>query len=389
LESASVEYGIHQIDEHTPVAFNRSHKAAQNNPEFKKNIFNKDNPVDRKMEVIIIKNSEKKILGCLNFFGVHTTSVSNRNTAIHHDNKGIAAQMWENHYAGAIALFAQKPAGDVSPNFIFEPTTKEMRGPHLDGIQNAVFNGQLQFEASIKINTEVSPVQIKSSLHVFRDFVARCTSPVHGLAFSLGTLDGRGLPDWIGTILKRYLKVYHFFLNLNPKNKNFLAEQGNKLIFLDHRKKKILGIPYKVFQYIPFAPSPAGEIGKQAKAGALKTNSWITSHLPIQIINLESIVLLCTPGEITTFAGNRLKHVMQKYYPHASLIVWSYCNAYMGYITTPEEYDIQCYEGGHTVYGRNTLNYLIECFELLAQEKLLSENPPRFSESEVLLRSYS
>jgi neutral ceramidase len=31
----------------------------------------------------------------------------------------------------------------------------------------------------------------------------------------------------------------------------------------------------------------------------------------------------------------------------------------MGYITTPEEYDIQAYEGGHTIYGRRTLDAFI------------------------------
>ena len=212
--------------------------------------------------------------------------------------------------------------------------------------------------------------------------------PAHGLAFFLGTSDGRGIPLWFGKILTIYLRIYSFFLRLKSENKKFLDQQGNKLIFLDHHRKKFLGIPYKLFSFLSFAPSPIGEIGKQIRRGALISGLWVPTHLPLQIIDLGSIVFLCTPGEITTFAGHRLKKTMKKFYPSAIILVWSYCNSYMGYIATPEEYDEQCYEGGHTLYGRNTLNYLIECFELLAQEKLANELPPVFPEDEINLRSY-
>jgi neutral ceramidase len=36
-------------------------------------------------------------------------------------------------------------------------------------------------------------------------------------------------------------------------------------------------------------------------------------------------------------------------------VIAAYSNDYTGYITTPEEYDTQQYEGGHTVFGRWTL----------------------------------
>ena len=46
----------------------------------------------------------------------------------------------------------------------------------------------------------------------------------------------------------------------------------------------------------------------------------------------------------------------------------------MGYIVTPEEYDIQCYEGGHTIYGRNTLTGVLRAFSLLTDKILNKEN---------------
>ena len=49
------------------------------------------------------------------------------------------------------------------------------------------------------------------------------------------------------------------------------------------------------------------------------------------------------------------------------IIISSYSNAFMGYITTPEEYVTQSYEAGHTIYGRNTLKGILESFKELAQ----------------------
>jgi neutral ceramidase len=36
----------------------------------------------------------------------------------------------------------------------------------------------------------------------------------------------------------------------------------------------------------------------------------------------------------------------------ADVLVQGYANDYAGYLTTPEEYDAQRYEGGHTMFGR-------------------------------------
>jgi neutral ceramidase len=37
----------------------------------------------------------------------------------------------------------------------------------------------------------------------------------------------------------------------------------------------------------------------------------------------------------------------------------------MGYITTPEEYDLQHYEGGHTLFGINSLDEYIKVHRML------------------------
>jgi len=37
------------------------------------------------------------------------------------------------------------------------------------------------------------------------------------------------------------------------------------------------------------------------------------------------------------------------------VLICTYSNDYMGYVTTNEEYQEQCYEGGHTIFGQWTL----------------------------------
>ena len=80
------------------------------------------------------------------------------------------------------------------------------------------------------------------------------------------------------------------------------------------------------------------------------------------------------------------------------MILSPYANAYSGYITTFEEYQVQCYEGGHTVFGEWTLAAFQTKFKELANEMLKKEpernldtttKPVEFSEEELKKRSFS
>jgi neutral ceramidase len=81
-------------------------------------------------------------------------------------------------------------------------------------------------------------------------------------------------------------------------------------------------------------------------------------------------MIAAVPGEITTTSSGRLKEMLEKIVEGKNIdriIISSYSNAFMGYITTPEEYVTQSYEAGHTIYGRNTLGGILESFKELAQ----------------------
>jgi neutral ceramidase len=73
-----------------------------------------------------------------------------------------------------------------------------------------------------------------------------------------------------------------------------------------------------------------------------------------------------------------------------------YANAYAGYVTTPEEYAVQDYEGASTHFGKWTLPAWQTEFDKLAQ-RLLSGNPRArvephphvFTPEELASRSFS
>ena len=110
-------------------------------------------------------------------------------------------------------------------------------------------------------------------------------------------------------------------------------------------------------------------MNKQASVGAIDHSLLVPNVVPLQLIQIGDLTVLCCPGEITTVAAKRLKATVQQEL-ESTQKVWlaSYCNDYMGYVTTFEEYQQQAYEGGHTLYGQWTLAALQTKFQYLAQK---------------------
>jgi len=87
--------------------------------------------------------------------------------------------------------------------------------------------------------------------------------------------------------------------------------------------------------------------------------------LPIQVVRLGSATLVGLPFEVTVGAGRRIAAEVSAAMTPAGeapddeardsgagdVIVSSVANDYAGYVVTPEEYQRQHYEGGHTLYG--------------------------------------
>ena len=82
--------------------------------------------------------------------------------------------------------------------------------------------------------------------------------------------------------------------------------------------------------------------------------------MPMQVIRLADRVLVGLPFETTVESGRRVAAAVNSALESAgevadpTVVVSSVVNDYWGYVATAEEYSLQYYEGGHTLYGPNT-----------------------------------
>lgn len=82
-----------------------------------------------------------------------------------------------------------------------------------------------------------------------------------------------------------------------------------------------------------------------------------------QLIKINDTVVMPLPFEVTTESGRRMAERVAAEFDKAGKPIkhtWvaGNANGYFGYTTTPEEYALQNYEGGHTLYGQYSTPYL-------------------------------
>ena len=67
-------------------------------------------------------------------------------------------------------------------------------------------------------------------------------------------------------------------------------------------------------------------------------------------------------------AGRRVRALLREHWPSApDAVVAGHSNGYAGYITTPEEYAHQRYEGASTLFGPHTLGAYLSALDDLAR----------------------
>lgn len=115
----------------------------------------------------------------------------------------------------------------------------------------------------------------------------------------------------------------------------------------------------------------------------------------IQVLRINELALVTLPWEISAEAGKRIRQrvaaTLQERGLTARVVVAGNANGYFGYATTPEEYSAQYYEGGQTLYGPGTTEFLARQSAQLAGEVLqhgsVSELPESWS-FPLVTRSY-
>ena len=331
---------------------NRSPSAFARNPESDRAFF--PDAIDPQTTLLRIDRHGSPV-GAVNFFATHGTSLTNKNTLISTDNKGYAAYHWERlveradylgGQPGLITAFAQTNAGDMSPNLGLRPG----HGPTEDEVENARVIGLRQFEAAAKLLSDGDSVgdgvdARMTYLDLGRADVRpeftpdglphRTGRPVIAASTIAGTAEGEGFPG--------------FHQGANP--------------FWDALSSRY----YRMSARLRDAHAPKAIV---APGSALnRTVPFVQERVPVQLLRIGRLYLIGIPAEVTIVAGLRLRRQVAAIVGAelADVLVVGYSNAYVHYVTTPEEYDEQRYEGGSTLFGRWELPALQQMAAALAE----------------------
>ncbi|MCL6270916.1 neutral/alkaline ceramidase [Sansalvadorimonas sp. 2012CJ34-2] len=328
--------------------------------------------IDPEMVVMRFEQGDKPV-GMLGWFATHGVSFPMTNRLVSGDNKSYAAWLMEGEQGeGFVAAFPQTNSGDMTPNLYADGT-----GPGKNPEENARIIGGRQYRKGSQLFHSATE-ELSGSLdwqHEYVDFgqisisrqwtglaesISTCP-PATGYAFAAGCPDGRPRPYnwffkegqkstyWPISSVSRYLtgvtpEVEYCHA---PKPLVMLLEGRQKFDYINHMLSGLLG----------------GSIPSQ-----VMNHEWIPQILPVAIVKIGSLGLLGVPAEFTYIAGHRLKSAVKEVEGTGleKLVVAGYANDYSLYVTTPDEYLEQLYEGGATLFGRWTLGAYQQTFEKMA-----------------------
>jgi neutral ceramidase len=87
--------------------------------------------------------------------------------------------------------------------------------------------------------------------------------------------------------------------------------------------------------------------------------AWSPNIVDVQLLRVGQFIIIVSPSEASTMAGRRWKNAIAEAASSQNItsqepmvVLGSPANTYAHYLTTPEEYGVQRYEGASTLYGQ-------------------------------------
>jgi neutral ceramidase len=324
-------------------------------------------------------------------FAIHGTGNSNGNALFDGDIHALMERGLEAHIdslrgvergfaPASVHLVAQSAEGDVSPNFTPEtrcpvPRLRRLRRPagprsppapegyvdappdemgtclrkgreliaklgdELTGRAIAIFDGlsrtmTRESAGRVRIARVFEAVDLTDQTQAN----AACPVPRNGTASAVGGEDGyTRLLDW---------KMLGFIAMGFEEGGSAVGKKSRDC----HRPKRVL-------------------LGRAQTIVAGKFGLPRVAHLTV--VRIGGVVIGTVPAEVTTTAASRMRDAMLRgarrtgAHPDSVVLV-GLTNGYMHYVTTPEEYEVQHYEGASTIHGPNSSVTLAHALERLA-----------------------
>ncbi|KAF7289178.1 hypothetical protein MIND_01378900 [Mycena indigotica] len=235
-------------------------------------------------------------------------------------------------------LFTNDPFGFAS--------SLEIGRRQADGVKQ-VFYGSGQAMTPVKGAVRSAHAYVDMSKHEFvlpNGTSVRTCPAAMGYSFAGGTTDGPG--------------AFDFIQGDNKTSQNPFWEVVKRFVTPAPPKEQIAcQFPKPILLNVGYAHEPY---------------EWSPSTVDVQILRIGNLVILVIPGELTTMAGRRMREAIRAKLisggivgEDAHVVVAGPANTYSHYITTPEEYAVQRYEGASTLYGPHTLDAYLDRYTQL------------------------
>lgn len=271
-------------------------------------------------------------LGLYATFPVHGTVVPNSNEYFEADLWGFAARYVEARLRGDhdfVAALANGAEADVRPSYARQTWDEARRLGRLLGARIvAAHDDAIEFEDDPRIAVAYRDVHLPRAEAPGSEGVRLCRAAELGRSAPGGSEEGR---------TDRYGRRWHEGMT-RPRRRGCHRPAQ---IFFGHNLASA-GFP-------DFAALSLTRIGRGA--------------------------LVAYPWEATTTAGLRLRDAVERAMPESRPVALvGLAHDYAQYLTTPEEYEAQHYEGASTIYGPSSLTVLVAHFVELA--RLLDAGDP-------------
>ncbi|NHK31146.1 MAG: hypothetical protein FK730_07325 [Asgard group archaeon] len=347
----------------------RSMEAWMSNPQDERDKYGE---TDKSFTLLKFIDLSDKLIGTIAFFALHSTSVGIKNRLITADNRGYASRILERKFGNNtfeinpkfIAAFPNSNGGDVSPNVgIGHPPGGEEDFKRMMDCGFKLYQKTLQLIDSdseeilggiryAKMNVDMANIQLEGTDRKTCDgalgvSLTGASSEDNASPMPI-FVEGLTRSEFLsGEVPRKYSfrnKILTFLLDLiwhDMDDPEWVEAQGEKPILVPVGRAKFRGVPF------------------------------YPQIFPLQIFTLGSVCIIGFPGEITSFAGIRLKNTILNTFKDTDVkycVLNCYANSFANYTTTKEEYSQQHYEGASTLFGPNQLEAFQQEFKKIAEK---------------------
>jgi neutral ceramidase len=332
------------------------------------------------MTVLGIRRGEQPV-GAISWFAVHNTTLTNKNYLVSSDHKGYAAYLFERkhgsiaplrRYGDFVAAFPNGAEGDLTPNI-----GPNFTGPHPENNQfgNMEIIGDREFRTADQLFSSAGQTPVRGAIDFRHSFVR-----MPGLTVASAHTNGA-----LGKSLCKAAYGASFMAGSTEDGPTGMLREGLAIgATMDAagleavRRPMILTVMMLmpalaplVFNSFVSPDAAADDVCHAPKPILIPTGrlDFTPDILPFQLLRIGPVVIAGIPGEMTVTAGRRLQaRLMGILAPTGvqRVILSGLSNEYSAYITTPEEYPSQQYEGASTLFGRLTFDAYLQEFVKLA-----------------------